>query len=389
MPGAPTRPRILLVTRNLPPLRGGMERLNLRMAEALAEFGELTIIGPAGCKPFLPRQAHVVEVSIQPLSGFLIRSLWAAWRCSAHPLDIAIAGSGLTAPSVLVASKRAGAKSAAYLHGLDLLVPHPIYQLLWLPALRRLDFAIANSANTASIAKSKNVARGRITVIHPGVSLPQAGPQSSAEFRQRHKLGSRPILLSVGRMTSRKGLPEFVRYAMPEIKRQWPEVVLVVIGDEAPDALSGSGRGSRAALDALASELELTENLLVLGPCSDDTLAQAYFAANVHVFPVREVPGDVEGFGMVAIEASAHGLPTVAFAVGGVPDAVKPGESGYLVPEGDYAAFAERVCHLLIAETDLTESSRQTAESFEWQVFGARMREFMEGIQQESVNESR
>jgi phosphatidyl-myo-inositol dimannoside synthase len=386
MPGAPARPRILLVTRNLPPLRGGMERLNLRMAETLADFSELTIIGPAGCKQFLPADVRVVEIAVQPLFGFLVRSLWAAWLRSAHPLDIALAGSGLTALSVILASRRAGAKSVAYLHGLDLLVRHPVYQLLWMPALRRLDWGIANSANTASIAKSKGVARGRITVIHPGVSLPHTDPQTSLEFRLKHNLGTRPVLLSVGRMTPRKGLPDFIRFAMPAIKRQWPDVVLVIIGDEAPDALSGSGRGSKTALEALASELELTENLLVLGPCSDDTLAQAYFAANVHVFPVREVPGDVEGFGMVAIEAAAHGLPTVAFAVGGIPDAVKSGESGYLVPPGDYVGFADRVCYLLMERKNLTESSRKMAEKFEWKIFGARLRDLMECIWKESAH---
>src|SRR3546814_12930756 len=86
--------------------------------------------------------------------------------------------------------------------------------------------------------------------------------------------------------------------------------------------------------------------------CSSDLV---YKAASAHIFPVREIPGDPEGFGMVAVEAAAHGVPTIAFATGGIVDAVAEGESGRLIRPGDYGAFAgvvkigrascrERVC---------------------------------------------
>lgn len=353
-----------------------MERLNLHMAQALAEWSDLTVIGPAGCGQFLPAQAQVIEVPVRPLSSFLLRSLRAAWRRSGQPIDIALAGSGLTVISVKLAAWRAGARSVAYVHGLDLLAPHWLYRAVWLPTLRRLDHALTNSANTADIAARTGVAGGRITVIHPGVTLPDADDDPSDAFRTQHQLGRRPLLLSVGRLTARKGLAEFIRHALPSIKQHHPEVVLVVIGDEAPDALTGAGTGGRAALQALAAELGLSANLRLLGPCNDDTLSQAYFAADVHVFPVRDMPGDVEGFGMVAIEAAAHGLPTVAFAVGGVPDAVSPGHSGHLVQPGDYAGFAQRTCELLAAgrDTPLRASAREFAANFRWQRFGERLR---------------
>lgn len=369
------RPRVLLVTRNLPPLRGGMERLNLHMAQALAEWSDLTVIGPTGCGQFLPAQCEVIEVPVRPLSAFLVRSLWAAWRRAGRPMDIALAGSGLTAISVKLAAWRAGARSVAYVHGLDLLVPHRLYRAVWLPCLRRLDQALANSANTADIAARCGVAGGRIRVIHPGVTLPGADDDPADAFRTQHQLGQRPLLLSVGRLTARKGLSEFIRHALPAIQKHYPDVILVVIGDDAPDALAGAGTGGRAALQALAAELGLSANLRLLGPCDDKTLTQAYFAADVHVFPVRDMPGDVEGFGMVAIEAAAHGLPTVAFAVGGVPDAVSPGHSGHLVQPGDYAGFAQRTSQLLAAGRDapLRASAREFAQAFRWQRFGERL----------------
>ena len=109
-------------------------------------------------------------------------------------------------------------------------------------------------------------------------------------------------------------------------------------------------------------------------PCDDASLSAAYRAANVHVFPVREISGDVEGFGMVAVEAAAHGLPTVAYAVGGVPDAVSDGVSGALVEPGDSAAFADAASRWLHADNDARAACRVFAERFAWPRFDAEIR---------------
>jgi phosphatidyl-myo-inositol dimannoside synthase len=113
----------------------------------------------------------------------------------------------------------------------------------------------------------------------------------------------------------------------------------------------------------------------LLGAVDDQTLSDAYFGADVMVFPVLNLPGDVEGFGMVAIEAAAHGLPTVAFAIGGVPDAVADGESGWLVAPGDNGAFAKKVLALLdVPQRDeFAECCRHHAGRFEWSEFGQRL----------------
>lgn len=374
-------PNALLITRNLPPLRGGMERLNLHMAQSLSDWCNLVVIGPEGCSIHLPEHVEVHEVSAAPLWRFLLSARRSVTGLSARPFDLVLAGSGLTAPLARKVARRTHAKSVAYVHGLDLVTTHPVYRFLWMPHLRRLDLALANSKNTAALAVRRGVAGGRISVVNPGVSLPKISEETGDNFRARHQLGKRAMLLSVGRMTRRKGLAEFVRHAMPAIRRSYPDAVLVVIGDEAPDALSGAGIGSHSALKTLAAEMELGNSVLVLGPCDDDTLQQAYFAADVHVFPVREVPGDVEGFGMVAIEAAAHGLPTVAFAVGGVPDAIESGRSGYLVQPGDYKSFSERVCELLGSRGTSTwkETARKSAENFSWEDFGRRLRESLLG----------
>ena len=353
-----------------------MERLNLHMARSLNEWTNLTVIGPQGCSSFLPNEMEVIEVPARPLWRFLLSARRAVTRVSSHRFEFVLAGSGLTAPLARRAAKKSNARSVAYVHGLDLVARHLAYRLFWMPQLRRLDLALANSRNTADLAACRGVAGGRIRVINPGVSLPKKSQEIGSDFRARHQLGQRPLLLSVGRLTPRKGLADFIRHALPKILYRYPDTALLVIGNEAPDALSRPGHGNRAALEKLAAEFGMSDAVIMLGPCDDDTLSQAYFAADVHVFPIRDVPGDVEGFGMVAIEAAAHGLATVAFAVGGVPDAVESGLSGYLVQPGDYQAFSKRIDELLAtcSASNWQESARTTAEKFTWEHFGTRLR---------------
>lgn len=367
--------RVLLITRNLPPLRGGMERLNLGVVTALASKVELVVIGPAGCRAHLPKQVAVYEVPVVSLPLFFLKVMELAWRLGRDHFDLVIAGSGLTAPMALLAAKRSGARSLAYVHGLDVTTKNLVYRMFWLTAMRRMDAAIANSANTADLAMRAAVAQGNVAVVHPGVELPLSTESSNNDFRARFQLDDAPMLLSVGRLTERKGLAEFVDLAMPLIVARFPGVRLVVIGDEAPDALSRSANEPAAKLIEAIARHCLQKHIIRLGPCDEITLKNAYAAADIHVFPVKQVSGDIEGFGMVAIEAAAHGLPTIAFAVGGVPDAVGDGVSGWLLPPGDYDGFAARVCKVIAAKDggSLHGSARLFAKDFSWPLFGERL----------------
>ncbi|GGJ99539.1 hypothetical protein GCM10011394_05830 [Luteimonas terricola] len=359
-----------------------MERLNQRVATALAKRAELLVVGPMGCGDSLPTGVQVHEIPVAPLWRFLVRSMLLAHRLTANPFDLVVAGSGLMAPAAVYAAWRARAKSAAYIHGLDIVATHLVYRMMWLPMLRRLDGALANSANTADLAARAGVAGGNVAVVHPGTSLPQGVAIDSKGFRTRFGLGDGPLLLSVGRLTERKGLAALVEQALPAIVARYPGARLVLVGDDAPDALRRSSEDPVDALARAAAGQGLSHHVTRLGPCGEATLAEAYAAADVHVFPVRQVPGDVEGFGMVAIEAAAHGVPTVAFAVGGVPDAVRDGVSGNLLAPNDYAGFARRVCDILHDGPDapLRASARVFARGFAWEQFETRLHDHVDAI---------
>jgi phosphatidylinositol alpha-1,6-mannosyltransferase len=366
-----------MITRNLPPLRGGMERLNLHMALELAKEFAVAVVGPSGCRSFLPNDIKVDEVSASPLWRFFAGVLWRSLSMARRLRpDVVLAGSGLTAPFAWFAAKFAGARMVTYVHGLDLIVAQPIYRLGWRPFIRRSDLCLANSRNTQSLAEGIGVPASRICILHPGVEMPVLDVANAHEFRPRFNLGDRPVLLSVGRLIARKGLLEFVENALPRIVAVFPEVCLVVLGDETPELLNGDSAGLGERIRKQAASLGIGRNLQFIGPQDDATLAAAYQAADVHVFPVRDVPGDVEGFGMVAVEAAAHGLRTVAFAVGGVPDAAAEGISGNLVAAGDYALLASRIVECLNQRSDPTprHATREFAESFRWENFGMQIR---------------
>ena len=377
-----TQPRILHITRNLPPLVGGMERLNWHIADELSRYAQVELIGPSGAAALRPPAVPVTEVALRPLPRFLLASAWqavaVARRFQPH---IVLAGSGLTAPAAWLAARASGARAHVYLHGLDAAVQHPAYRAVWHPAIRRMDGVIANSQPTAELARNLGVAAEKIHIVHPGVTLPTA-PQSPAalqDFRQRHQLGDQRLLLSVGRLTTRKGLREFVQHALPAIVQASPDTLLAVVGEAPADSLHASVQ-TRASIQAVADAAGIGQHLRFLGVMTaPQELACAYESAALHIFPVRPLPGDPEGFGMVAIEAAAHGLPTVAFATGGIVDAVAPSQSGHLVTPGDYPALAQAALQVLADSPGAWQARASAfAAQFAWPVLGQKLGDILQ-----------
>lgn len=404
--------RILLITRNLPPLVGGMERLNWHMAEELAKVAEVRIVGPEGSAERAPAGITVREAPLKPLWKFLLRAhLLARREALMWKPGIVLGGSGLTAPLALLAARACGARSAAYVHGLDVAVQHPVYRAIWIPSLRRMDRIIANSGATAELCRGAGIDPSKIGIVHPGVDLPDephspgersrgegvdkrgvedpgqraanaaatpspapsgcflAEKSANAVFRACHGLANRPLLLSVGRLSARKGLREFVAQCLPRIVAAHPDAMLLIVGDVPRDALHARAE-TPDSIRAAAESAGVGGRIRFLGKLSDGDLIALYRAVDVHVFPVREIPNDPEGFGMVAVEAAAHGVPTVAFATGGVVDAVAEGRSGHLVPADDYAALADAILRALREREALRDACVQFARQFAWPVFG-------------------
>jgi phosphatidylinositol alpha-1,6-mannosyltransferase len=376
------REKILIITRNFPPLVGGMERLMEHAVGQLSQHYSCTLIGPSGCAKFAPPPTEALGCRIAPLPLFLLQAMFQTMAASSRKkYRFSLAGSGVTAPLAGMVKLRHQIPAIAFVHGLDLTSDNRVYQRFFVPWLRRMDLVIANSRNTARLAENQGVAPDRIRILHPGVALPRHLPGKDADFLARHDLVGKKVLLSVGRLVPRKGLSEFLQHSFPAIIAACPETVLVIIGTEPGNSLKRAD-GTRLGIEKLVANQGLGNHLRFLGNVTDETLSQAYGAADLLIFPVLELPGDVEGFGMVAIEAAAHGLPTLAFAAGGVPDAIRDNYSGFLVNSGDYRGFAEVAVRNLTGASPLVSKSncRDFASGFEWQHFGEQLVEICSAV---------
>ncbi|HEU5267397.1 MAG TPA: glycosyltransferase family 4 protein [Jatrophihabitans sp.] len=175
--------------------------------------------------------------------------------------------------------------------------------------------------------------------LTPGVDVETFRPDVDASaLRRRYGLGQRPVVVCVSRLVPRKGQDALIR-ALPGLRRQVPDVALLLVG---------SGR-YRRTLGGLAESMDVAAEVVFTGQVPASELAAHYAAGDVFAMPcrTRRHGMDVEGLGIVYLEASATGLPVLVGDSGGAPDAVRDGETGYLVDGRDPAAVAERLAALL------------------------------------------
>jgi phosphatidylinositol alpha-1,6-mannosyltransferase len=188
-----------------------------------------------------------------------------------------------------------------------------------------------------------------VDTYHPSVD--------GERVRLRLGLADRPVVVCVSRLVPRKGQDMLIR-AMPEIRRRVPDAALLIVG----------GGPYRATLEKLARQTGVERDVVFTGamPCR-----------------TRNRGLDVEGLGIVYLEASATGLPVVAGDSGGAPDAVREGETGYVVRGRDVAQLADRVATLL-ADRDLARqlgaAGRAWVErEWRWETQAQRMAALLDG----------
>ncbi len=168
------------------------------------------------------------------------------------------------------------------------------------------------------------------TQYHPGVD--------GQHVRARLGLADRPVVVCVSRLVPRKGQDMLIR-ALPEIRRRVPDAVLLLVG----------GGPYRATLQKLARQAGVERDVVFTGSVPAEELPAHYAAGDVYAMPCRTRNRglDVEGLGIVYLEASAIGLPVIAGDSGGAPDAVREGETGHVVSGRDLAQLTDRVVGLL------------------------------------------
>jgi D-inositol-3-phosphate glycosyltransferase len=200
----------------------------------------------------------------------------------------------------------------------------------------------ANVVERAELLRDYGAPASRIATIPCGVDTDLFAPGDRGQARARLGLDDQPVLLWVGRVAPIKGLDTLLD-AVARLRSTGRPVQLLIVGGDADEPMSEHERSLRQRIE----RLELTSTVCFVGPRPQDVLPLYYAAADATV-----LPSYYESFGMVALEAMACGSPVIASRVGGLVTTVRDGVTGFLVPEGDVDALAERI-GALVAEPDL------------------------------------
>jgi len=377
---------ILVITWNYPPRRGGMEQLLAGLCDGLSKHHRLRVITTHADRLPADEGGHVYRATAPGLIAFFLFALrqGSAVLRENPNIRIVFGGSVLMTPIALILAKWLGRKSVIQAHGLDLIYRNIFYQSLVVSCLRFVDRVIANSHYTASLARRKGVTASRLTVIPPGIDWQRFQFNGDAEsLKKARGLDGKKILLFVGRLARRKGVKEFIERSMLDIVKQLPEACFVIVGENPTESLTHRDDVAGAVRQVI-NTLKLSHFVHWLGGVSEDELTKVYAMSDVLVLPVLALDSDVEGFGMVALEAAAAGKPVVATMAGGVPDAVAGGESGILVQAGDYRGLTTAIVTLLQdsrVASRLGEGGRQrAANQFDWSIIVARYQAVFEQL---------
>jgi phosphatidylinositol alpha-1,6-mannosyltransferase len=344
----PARKNILIVTQDFPPVTGGIQTYLFELARHfLARGHRVTVVCPGrkNTPSPLPPQATVIRIRIHTswlflpllfrLPGILRRGeythvLYAQWQ---SVLSEAFVPSGLRRY-----------RSLCLVHGRETLrsIFGPLHNVLCRFAFRRVGAGIPNSRAVRELTVRAGRPPRPLHLVHPAVNPHLFQPADAAHrraLRDHFGLGEGPVLLGMARMVKRKNMDGMVR-AFPGVLREFPGAWLVLAGD-GPE---------REALGRLATELGCASRVLFPGvirhePFIREHGASFYSIADVFAMPCRGSETDVEGFGIVYLEAGACEVPVIGSRVGGIPDAVVEGVTGLLVdparPAELEAAFLE------------------------------------------------
>jgi phosphatidylinositol alpha-1,6-mannosyltransferase len=366
--------RLLFVTQDFPPDRGGIQTYSWEVAHRISDQVEAAEV----MAPRRSDAASVDQTAPFPVTRVPGRPDWlpvtalptVARRAVRLRADVAVHAQWQTVGASALARWLTGypRRIVCAAHGRELLF-NPLSGRLGLGAaydrfrrwsLAQPDALLPVSRYTAGLLEDQGVPPARLRVVPNGTDPERFRPRGGRVLRDRLGIGARPMLLTVGRLVPRKGVDTVLR-ALPRIAASVPEVRYVV---------AGTGP-ARSRLERLAVRRGVSDRVHFVGHVADDALPAYYSAADLFVMPAREAPPDVEGFGLVFLEANACGTPAVGARSGGVPDAIVDGETGLLVPPAAPTALASALASLLHAPERLATLGRQgrtrTRRTANWQ----------------------
>ena len=293
--------------------------------------------------------------------------------------DIQVAAFGAAAPLGLLSSsmKRAGVqKTVALTHG------HEVWWAKVFPfnlALRKIGTTVDSLTYLGEFTQraiARSLSKGsaeKMIKIAPGIDVDHFSPQDSSQLRRDLRLENKRVIVSVGRLVHRKGQDHLIQ-SMPEILNSVPDAHILMVG-QGPYL---------SHLKKLVEELNLVDHVSFIGRIQYAQLPQYICAGDIFAMPSRSrfFGLEVEGLGIVYLEASACGLPVIAGSSGGAPDAVLEGVTGIVVDgenNDEIAAAAIKLLNDLNGAKAMGLAGREwIIENWRWQIWSERFNKLLQ-----------
>ena len=385
-PTRPMSPDILLLTELFPPFVGGSavlyegiySRLSDKQIVVLTDVKQSA--GPDKVRGNLWIERR--DISSEYWGLLKLSAFKQHWRIASYVKELAnkrdtVVHCGRTLPEGLAAymsRKRGGPRYACWAHGEDitLQVSASREMRMWTGKICHGAEAIfANSENTKNIVADTGVPRDKIHVIYPGVDADEFRPENDGTtLRDKHAPNGEPFIVSIGRLERRKGF-DLTLKAVAKLRQSIPNIRYALVG----------GGPDLDYLKNMANELDIDKNVDITGRLPFEDLPRYYAACDVFVHPNRIEGVDVEGFGIVFLEAAATERPTIGGNTGGVPEAVAENETGLLVSGTDVDELADAIRRLLdspqLREQMGRAGRKRVLERFTWDATAGSMRRLL------------
>lgn len=371
--------RVLVVTNDLPPRVGGIQYYVDQLCRGLVAAGDDVTVYASSFPDDEAWDLRAPFRVVREDTSVLLPTPKVRRRVHRlvehHDPDVVVFGAafplGLMGPAI---TRRTGVPYVAFSHGLEVSTARVPGGRFLLRRIGSRAAAITMVSNWTADILGPAYGPGPIyDLLPPAVDDRVYSPDVSGKaIRERHGLDDDPVVVCVSRVVRRKGQDTLVRI-LPELRRVVPGTRLLLVGD-----------GSfMPGLRELVDESGVSDAVTISGAVSDEELPEYFAAGDVFAMPCRERKGglEVEAFGIVFIQAEAVGLPVVAGDIGGVPDSLADGRTGYLVDSSDPSAVLARLVELLRDPHKRSEMGAAGAEfvrsGFTWERRTAELRSLL------------
>jgi len=366
--------KILFVSHSYPPIWGGVESQNFNLAENLKKVAQVKVIANGKGKIYLP--------IFLPLTFFRMLFMMARY-------DVCILGNGVLAPlgeGVKIFHRRK--KFFCVVHGLDITFANKrgmlskIYKSVNVVSLKKLDKLLTVGHTTIEEAVKAGIGREHCVFIPNGINPDEFSQEYSRnEMAQvlNTDIGGKKVIFRLGRFVPHKGTSWFVENVMPNLAEN---VIMIAAGGRVGKRAAGD-KDDFSICEKIIKEKNLGSRVWLFPNIAEQKKKILLGAADLVISPNIKTPGTMEGFGINVIEASACGRVVVASALEGLKDAIKDGENGFLVEQGNADGWAQKINEIFSlsdeARKEFGEKARKyTIEHFSWDKIAKRYLEEIE-----------